>query len=172
MVVLSDFEIISRYKAGESLSLIGPRPSKPIGQGRVPRSNHAGDGYKVYCQRCRFRHWLCSPRSEGCNFGYVKKTNQFNQHLLILRDGYVCYSCGYDPKKHRSEEMLKTWGQQRRLEMQHIRPVSKGGTNCGHNLVWLCSGPNGCHTKLAKGKIYGGIPKSEPHTCPVCESKV
>lgn len=104
---------------------------------------------------------LCAPRPEGCGFGYVKKANVFNQHLLSLRDGYRCYSCGYDPAKHRVEQWGKPWGQKRRLEMQHILPLSRGGSNCLHNLVWLCTT---CHHKLSKGRVYGGIPRRAQNT--------
>lgn len=131
------------------------RPPKPIGQSRIPRNNHAGDGYWVYCIRCRHKHILCNPKPEGCSFGYVKKANQFNEHLLNLRDGHKCYACGYNPKEHHEEEWRKSWGQKRRLEMQHILPRSKGGSNCLHNLIWLCLD---CHRKLAKNRVYGGIP--------------
>ena len=148
------------------------RPPKPIGQGRVPRNNHLGDGAWIYCPKCRFKHCVCPPKSEGCSFGRVKTANRdWHGHLLNLRDGYMCYSCKYNPSLHREEEWGKPWGQKRRLEIQHILARRDGGTSCLHNLIWLCAGPGGCHTKLAVGRKYGGIPASEHHKCLVCESK-
>ena len=131
---------------------IGPRPPKPVlGQSRVPRNNHAGDAVWVYCQRCRHKHCLAPPRPEGCGFGYVKTPTKWDEHNLTLRDGYKCRSCGFVPKPFSG----LPW-KDNHLEMQHILPLSRGGSNCLHNLVWLCAP---CHRKLAKGKVYGGIPE-------------
>ena len=130
-----------------------PRPAvrQATTQSVIPRNNHLGDGYWVYCERCRHKHILCPPKPEGCGFGYTKKANQFSEHLLNLRDGHKCYSCGFAPRSFSG----LPW-KDNHLEMQHILPRSKGGSSCLHNLVWLCAP---CHRKLAKGKVYGGIPE-------------
>ena len=129
-----------------------PRPSVRLTtEPRIPRNNHDGDGYWEHCPKCRHKHMLCHPKPEGCGFGYVKRATQFNEHLLNLRDGHRCYSCGFAPRPFSG----LPW-KDNHLEMQHILPLSRGGSNCLHNLVWLCAP---CHRKLAKGKVYGGIPE-------------
>ena len=116
-----------------------------------PKNGHAGDGYWVWCPGHKYKHMLCPPRPEGCDFGRVKIANPFNEHLLNLRDGHQCWACGSKPKFW---NLARTWNEYH-LEMQHILPKSQSGSNCLHNLIWLCAV---CHRKLAKGKVYGGMP--------------
>jgi hypothetical protein len=53
------------------------------------------------------------------------------RHQIILRDGYACRYCGTTT---------------RRLELDHIHPLSRGGSNDDDNLALACSPCN-----LAKG---------------------
>lgn len=77
--------------------------------------------------------------------------------MLVLRDGAKCYSCGHKPMNWSERRAKNKSTLDNRLEIQHVLPVSKGGSNCLHNLIFLC---HPCHTALAKGKVYGGTGKA------------
>lgn len=51
---------------------------------------------------------------------------------ILKRDNYTCVKCGQSPAKNNAVE----------LEIDHITPVSKGGTNDIENLQTLCRNCN------------------------------
>ena len=59
----------------------------------------------------------------------ARETIPLNSRFKILkRDNYTCVKCGQSPAKNNNVE----------LEVDHITPVSKGGTNDIENLQTLC----------------------------------
>src|SRR5437773_1246582 len=60
--------------------LIPRPPERQKTEPRVPRNNHLGDGYWVYCPHHRYKHCLAPPKPEGCSFGYVKKATKWDEH--------------------------------------------------------------------------------------------
>jgi hypothetical protein len=124
------------------------------------KHNHDGDAFLVECTNTMCPagwHEVAPPREEGCDEGVVQTaTGWWYHHLLVSRDGRQCYACKAKPGP--PDYHL--------LEVQHILPQSKGGTNCLHNLILLCQR---CHRRLAKGRRYGGIPNVRPSMMPLEE---
>ena len=56
---------------------------------------------------------------------------------LILRDGLVCQGCGLAPS-----DTLPAIVVERLMEIDHLRPRSKGGSDTLENLILLCGGCN------------------------------
>lgn len=54
------------------------------------------------------------------------------RHEIFLRDNFTCKNCGASPRKDRAVV----------IEVDHIHPVSKGGTNEKNNLQTLCDACN------------------------------
>ena len=68
--------------------------------------------------------------------------NWITQHkrlAIYMRDDFICAHCNMDLRKIQA-------GDGYRIELDHIIPVSKGGSNHAHNLVTSC---NKCN--LARG---------------------
>jgi len=62
--------------------------------------------------------------------------------LVLLRDGFMCQYCGRTPYLHSVE-----------LHVDHIHPISEGGSDKEDNLITSCTDCN-----LGKGNSdYGGI---------------
>ena len=61
---------------------------------------------------------------------------------VLLRDGYRCQQCGIV----RSDN-----------EVDHTIPLEQGGSNDTSNMMTLCGGPDGCHTRktAAEAKARG-----------------
>lgn len=55
-----------------------------------------------------------------------------NRWAVLKRDNYSCAGCGKSPSSDHTVE----------LEVDHIRPVARGGTNAIHNLQTLCRSCN------------------------------
>lgn len=52
---------------------------------------------------------------------------------IYIRDNFICQHCQLDLKVHIKE------GSDLRIELDHLKPVSAGGTNEANNLVTSCS---------------------------------
>lgn len=63
------------------------------------------------------------------------KWNTAYRPYILDRDGHRCVLCG----------------SQDRLHIHHIQTRGSGGSDEYHNLVTLCGGPGGCHTRKAHG---------------------
>lgn len=73
--------------------------------------------------------------------------------LIWQRDGRRCRLCGDDGKEQRIKDKFGNWFKDG-LEVHHIIPRSKGGTNHAENLITFC---RKCHSKTFK-KGYTGVP--------------
>lgn len=60
--------------------------------------------------------------------------------LILQRDGYQCYYCGTDEL----------------LEVDHIQPIAKGGTDSLDNLITVCRYHNRSKGKQSVPKDYRG----------------
>lgn len=60
---------------------------------------------------------------------------QERNHRVRVRDACTCQSCG----------VVTLEG-----EVDHVIPLSQGGSDDMSNLQWLCAGPDGCHAKKTK----------------------
>ena len=65
---------------------------------------------------------------------------------------------------HRCEQC----GSRRRLQVDHVTPVSQGGTHSLANLMVLCSGPGSCHAQktASEGGGYRSGTARDPDPLP------
>ncbi len=77
--------------------------------------------------------------------------------LVVERDGDECRVCGSDGStcKRVSERYMGGAYFTTGIEVQHIIPKSKGGSNHPENLITIC---RKCHL-LTFSKGYGGVPR-------------
>jgi len=72
----------------------------------------------------------------------IKKYQELRKRVY-RRDNYKCVSCGWQPpdipEDYNGRYALYDYNYSRCLEIDHIQPQSKGGTNCMDNLQTLCS---------------------------------
>lgn len=76
--------------------------------------------------------------------------------MVIRRDGYRCVSCGRTgrfPRRRRAwREPFQPEGPRIGLQVDHIRPLSRGGTNSPANLQTLCKS---CHEIKTGRRLKG-----------------
>ncbi len=79
---------------------------------------------------------------------------QRNRGIVLRQAGDRCEQCG----------------RRRRLQCDHIIPVSRGGTHHLSNLQALCTGPGGCHGKKTGAEgyraAYGQPTPADPEPTP------
>lgn len=64
--------------------------------------------------------------------------NWITQHkrlAIYIRDNFICMHCGMDLRTIRPGDGI-------RVELDHVIPVSKGGSNAASNLITSCSACN------------------------------
>lgn len=63
---------------------------------------------------------------------------QIRRLAIYIRDDFTCAHCGRN---------LRNLAAGERIELDHILPVSNGGTNATENLVTCCGGKGGCNVR-------------------------
>lgn len=89
--------------------------------------------------------WLSLPSRTGrpplatrtLRVRYPRNWRRVRQQVLE-RDGYRCQNCGYE------RHWFRPWDR-RTLDVHHIVPLSRGGTNRVSNLTTLC---RHCHARV------------------------
>lgn len=79
---------------------------------------------------------------------YIKQKTEvrFSKSNLYLRDQYTCLYCEQPVAKMH-------------LTMDHVLPISRGGTTCWENIATAC---NDCNSRKGN-KIHGWKPKYKPY---------
>ena len=97
------------------------------------------------CIECEGNFFTTNWRKKYCcqkcvDDAYRKKKSRESKNsnfLIYERDGFRCQYCGLTP-----QDNIK-------LSVDHIYPVSKGGSNDAHNLITSCQACNsGKHNKI------------------------
>ena len=82
--------------------------------------------------------WRKTPESRARDAQvYGDPAYRANRKVVLARAAGRCQRCGR---------------RDRRLQVDHITPVSQGGTHDLGNLTALCSGPGSCHAAKSAGE--------------------
>jgi 5-methylcytosine-specific restriction enzyme A len=85
---------------------------------------------------------------------YGDREYQRNRKIVLRRANGRCEQCGT---------------RSRRLQVDHIVPLSAGGTHDASNLQVLCSGPGSCHARKSAaegGRSRSRKPSADPEPRP------
>jgi len=105
---------------------------------RNPSSRRHGIVIKFYCEECPNISLMCIAQHKGTSYVYwkavkaipkSKKRKAIKPKLrfdILERDNHTCQACGATPQDGAT------------LEIDHIQPFSKGGTDDPSNLQVLC----------------------------------
>jgi 5-methylcytosine-specific restriction endonuclease McrA len=83
---------------------------------------------------------------------YGNRDYQRNRKAVLRRANGRCEQCG----------------SRRALQVDHVIPISQGGTHNVNNLQVLCSGPGSCHAKktATEGKGFRASRRADPDPRP------
>ena len=79
-----------------------------------------------YAKERELKRFQSEPRNQKKRRSSIGAKKRY---LVFMRDNFTCVSCGASPHKNPNVE----------LQVDHIKPIAKGGTNDIDNLQTLCS---------------------------------
>ena len=101
--------------------------------------------------------WDNSPAARRRSDATYKDPDyQRNRKIALARAAGRCERCGT---------------RARRLQTDHVIPVSQGGTHHADNLQVLCSGPGSCHARKTAGDSHTGRSSSRKAADPPAQPR-